>query len=301
LTQTTGEPRSEAQQLAAFEPGAGLRLWDDPRLVGDHRNLARWGTAICIAGVLVSGCGSGSSSAPTPKTTKASRILSEAIAAVRAVHSYRIQASGISRAGRFSVELESDGPNRISERLHSKRETLAVITFGAFTYVNAPRSFWAREPDLPTTLVRAFGGHWLKVPTAISSELKTDVRTVANLNQATKCWADARSSLSYLGRGSINGHPVLILTDSGAGPGAAPGKIYISATPPMWPLKSVVTGPRKPGGLAACGKSVGVESITDILTFNRHFDISAPAHALTVPIPKGPFVADRYAGRFALS
>ena len=73
------------------------------------------------------------------------------------------------------------------------------------------------------------------------------------------------------------------MINSGAAPGTAPGRIYLSTTSPKLPLRSVITGPPQPGGPAACGHKGRISSgIATFSGFNQHFRITAPAHALAV-------------------
>jgi hypothetical protein len=73
------------------------------------------------------------------------------------------------------------------------------------------------------------------------------------------------------------------LSNSGADTGTAPGKLYVAATGPTWLLRSIITGPRKPGGPAACANQPGDTPTAADLTlseFNQPINITAPAGAL---------------------
>lgn len=246
-------------------------------------------TPACVIAVLAAGCGAGGTSVPNAVSPE--RILSEAIAAVQNVRSYREQATGTDRSGRVSLMLEADGPHQVLAIERRPAGTIRLITLGLFTYVNAPRAFWASEPNLTPTEVSALSGRWLKLPTGISAELESDATRLGSLRHVAQCWANSRRSLSYVGRGNLDGHPVAILANSGADPGTAPGKVYVSSTPPKLPLKVVITGPQKPGGSADCRSTITTE-IGTLSDLNQHFDISAPAHAIPIPVSGGTVIDD---------
>ncbi|MGO9957340.1 MAG: hypothetical protein ACLP50_15450 [Solirubrobacteraceae bacterium] len=249
-----------------------------------------WVAAAGIIGVLAAGCGAGGGLAPTAVSPQ--RILNEAIAAAQEVRSYRVQATGTDRSGRLSLTLEVDGPQRILAIERRPAGTIRFITLGLFTYVNAPRAFWATQPNLTPTEVAALSGRWLKLPTGISAELERAATRLGSLRLFAQCWASNRTSLSYVGRGSLDGHPVLILSNSGASPGTAPGKVNVSSTRPKLPLRTVITGPQKPGASADCRTTVTTE-IATLSDFNQHFDISAPAHAISISGSGGTVIDDR--------
>jgi len=73
----------------------------------------------------------------------------------------------------------------------------------------------------------------------------------------------------------------VIVASDGSEPGGAPGKVYVAATGPAWLLRSVVTGPRKPGGPGACvePETPRTSDIT-ISDFNQAIALAAPTAPL---------------------
>jgi hypothetical protein len=259
---------------------------------------ASWVTAACLIAALLAGCGGAATSVSSAVSPQ--RILSEAIAAAHTVRSYRIEATGAEGLGRFSATLEVDGPQRLSATLDLRSVgMIRLMTLGLFSYFNAPRAYWATLPDMTPSEVAAFSGRWLKVPTGISAEVKSVASRLGSLRQIARCWSNSRTSLSYIGRGDLDGHPVVILANRGAAPGSAPGKVYVSATPPKLPLRTVVTGPQKPGASADCRSTVTAE-VETLSDFNQRFDISPPPHAISLGGSGETVVDDRRAtGRSA--
>jgi hypothetical protein len=57
--------------------------------------------------------------------------------------------------------------------------------------------------------------------------------------------------------------------------------VYVAATGTTWLLRAVVTGPRKPGGSGACGRSTTTRtSDITISDFNQPIALAAPVSAL---------------------
>jgi hypothetical protein len=287
--------------------GTRVGLWDDPRIVRDRHHAsccaakrrtdgvgvvpARWVAAACVVAALAAGCGAGATS--TTRVVSPERVVAEAIAAAQTVRSYRVQETGTDRSGRFWLTAEVDGPDRILAIERRAAGTVRLVKVGPFAYLDAPRAYWAGLPNMTPTEVAAISGRWLKLPG--SAKFESAAARVGTLRKLAQCWGTtSRAGLSYVGRGDLDGHPVVILANSGGAPGTAPGKAYVSTAPPKLPLRVVITGPQKPGAPAECQSIVtsGIETLSD---FNQRFDISAPAHALSFAVG-GALIEDRNPG-----
>ena len=87
--------------------------------------------------------------------------------------------------------------------------------------------------------------------------------------------------MSVAGAGTVGGRSAVIVVSDGSVPGSAPGKVYVAATGPAWPLRAVVTGPRRPGGSGVCAEQTTARtSDITISDFNQPVSVTAPAGAL---------------------
>jgi hypothetical protein len=79
----------------------------------------------------------------------------------------------------------------------------------------------------------------------------------------------------------VGGRRAVIVASDGSEPGGAPGRVYVAATGPDWLLRSVVTGPRRPGGSAACAQSKTARTSDVTLSdLNQPITLAAPPSPL---------------------
>jgi hypothetical protein len=242
----------------------------------------RWvsGLGLAAVSVAVSACGGSGLHGEAHKSPE--QIQADTVAALRGLHSFRVAGNVVDAKGaaQISAEIAAPGKALLVERRTSS--TLEVITLGPETYLNASRSYWAAQQNLTPTQVAVFANRWLKLPTSSNPNLETGIRRITNPKVMATCLAARKEALRNAGTGTVNGRPAVIVANSGSGPGTAPGKVYVAATGPAWPLRAIVTGPRKPGGPAGCQTSGNTQTASDFIfsSFNQPINIAAPAGAL---------------------
>jgi hypothetical protein len=152
-----------------------------------------------------------------------------------------------------------------------------VIALGGVLYMKADRAHYAAQANLTPATVARYANRWLAVPISSYPSFAAGLTRTADLSIDIRCWASRKSGLSVAGTGSIGGRPAVIVTSDGSEPGAAPGRVYVAATGPAWLLRSVVSGPRKPGGSGPCTQSTAPRrSDITLSDFNQPITLAAP-------------------------
>jgi hypothetical protein len=167
------------------------------------------------------------------------------VAATEHLHSFRLGGTITDASGTVRVAGMVAGPGRISFSEQRASDVVQVISLGSVTYVNASRAYYSAQPKL------------------------------------TPAQVTRKSGLSVTGTGSVGGRSAVVVASDGSVPGSAPGKVHVAATGPASPLRSVVTGSRKPGGSGACAEPTTPRtSDITISDFNQPNALAAPPSAL---------------------
>jgi hypothetical protein len=232
-----------------------------------------------IAAVLA-GCG-GTSTEQGEAAKPARQIATDAVAATKQLHSFRLGGTITESRGMTRVAGAIAGPGRIGFSEQRGPDVVQVIALGTVTYLKASRTYYSAQPNLTPAQVTRYADRWLKLPTASDPSFANDLARTTNLSVELRCWAMRDSGLRVAGTGSVGARAAVILASDGSAPGSAPGKVYVSTTGPAWPLRSVVTGPRKAGGSGACAEPTTPRtSDITISDFNEPVRLAAPAGAL---------------------
>jgi hypothetical protein len=156
-----------------------------------------------------------------------------------------------------------------------------VVALGSVSYVKGSRDYFAAQPRLTAAQVARYENRWLKLATASIPSFAAELARGTSLSIGIRCWATRKRGLRVAGTGSVGGRTAVILTSDGGEPGGAPGRVYVANTGPAWLLRSVVTGPRKPGGSGACAEPQAPRaSDIRISDFNWPITLTAPPSAL---------------------
>lgn len=249
-----------------------------------------------VAATVAAGCGSASKhsgtgspspgSAATGSTTATSpesvrEIIADAIAAAKTVHSYRAQGSFTDAQGSASVLAEVNSPTQL--RMVEKRSSgeFEAVIYARNAYFKASRAYWTSQPNVTPAQAAVLADRWLRLPSAEGAQLAATVASQVDLGKHARCWSGRESDFTVTGSGTVDGKPVVILRSAGAAPGTAPGTTYVSTTDPKIPLKTVTTGPVKPGGLPGCASDHTSSTVT-LSGVNQHFQIARPPSAITL-------------------
>jgi hypothetical protein len=246
------------------------------------RGAWRAGAAVATLAVSVALTGCGGASTKHGEAAKSpQQIAADAVAASQDLHSFRLDGTITDAHGTTRVSGAVAGPGRIGFSERRASYVVQVITVGSVTYVKGNRAYYASQPKLTPEQVTAYTDRWLKVSTASNPSFARDLGRETNLSIGLRCWAARRHGLRVAGTGSVDGHPAVIVASDGSAPGGAPGKVYVASTGPAWLLRSVITGPRKPGGPGACAEPATPRtSDITISDFNQPIALKPPPSPL---------------------
>jgi hypothetical protein len=246
------------------------------------RGAWRAEAAVATLAVSVALAGCGGASAKHGEAAKSpQQIAADAVAASKNLHSFRLAGTITDADGITRVSAAVAGPGRISFSERRASYVVQVIALGSVTYVKGNRAYYSAQPKLTPAQVTKYTDRWLKVSTASNPSFARDLARETNLSIGLRCWSARKRGLSVAGTGSVGGRAAVIVASDGSEPGGAPGKVYVAATGPAWLLRSVVTGPRKPGGPSACAESTTPRtSDITISDFNQPLPVSAPPSPL---------------------
>jgi hypothetical protein len=186
------------------------------------------------------------------------------------------------KTSHLSGDVSSGG--RADVLLRQGKTTARIIVLPHATYVKANAAFWrAQAPGLPAKLLRRLADRWFR-----SADPGLRALAAALLpKRVAACSGVGTGTLSSGGESTLAGKPVAIVVAAGDQPGTTPGRLYVTTTPPILPLRAVQSGPRQPGGQLdpACQDADDTSTASD-LRFSR-FDepthIRAPHGAVKVP------------------
>jgi hypothetical protein len=242
---------------------------------------------------MTGGCGSssttsagGTSNAPAGEASKTpEQIVADVRAALGRVHSFRLQGTQTSPSGKSQISAAIGLPGKFQATLTRGGQIVQLVYIDGKGYFTAGRGYWAARSSNPVVLRLA--DRWIETTTALTPQLAqfsalTDPSTIG------QCVVGANhGTLSKAGTASVNGRPAVIIADKGDAPGSAPGMLYVASTGPALPLRTVQSGPRKPGGTLdpACHKSSNSTTLTseELLTdYDQPVVIAAPAHPVSL-------------------
>jgi hypothetical protein len=245
------------------------------------RGSSRAGAALTAIAVVLAACGGTGVSRHGEAAKSPTEIAADVVDATKQLDSFRMNGTVTETTGSTRVAAEVAGPGRIGFSEQRGATTVQVLALGAVTYLKASRAYYTAQHNLTPAQVARDADGWLKLSTAAYPSFSADVARTTNLSVELRCWADRKGALSVAGTGRVGGRPAVIVTSDGSVPGSAPGKVWVAATGPAWALRSVITGPRKPRGPAACTQPTTVRaSDVTISDFNQPISLAAPPSAL---------------------
>lgn len=244
------------------------------------RGTGRAGAALTAIAVVLAGCG-GTGGKHGEAAKSPAQITADVLAATKQLHSFRMRGTITETTGSTLVAAQVAGPGRIGFSEQQGGTAVQVIALGGLTYLKGSRAYYSAQHNLTPAQVARYADRWLKLSTASYPSFSADVARTTNLSLELRCWAQRKGGLSVAGGGTVGGRSAVIVVSDGSVPGSAPGKVYVAATGPAWPLRAVVTGPRRPGGSGACAEQTTARtSDITISDFNQPIALAAPPSAL---------------------
>lgn len=235
-------------------------------------------TALC-------GCGGGGSARPNngEASKPAAQILSDAAAALRAVHSLRMQGTVAIEKRPTAITLALEPP-AVSVTMQQGIATAAYDVVSGTSYIKANSAFYEHQAKVPSAVVSLIANRWFKVPSTEGGV--TAITKGLDLKTLSRCLVENHGTLHVGETTTVNGQPAVVVVDKGDRPGSTPNKLYVATTGAPLPLRALATGKQRPGGVhdAECNESRGDPTQAgEVLTFsayNQPLNITAPTGAL---------------------
>lgn len=219
---------------------------------------------LCATALLAAGCGSSprrpaasrvttttaattataQTTAQAPKQSPA-RTLRDVRAALRGLRSYHVAGSQTDPQGTTSLAGDVTAAGDLRMTIHQHGTSADMIVIGNAVYLRAAEAFWTQS-HISAQLAHVIADRWIKAPSEHGIQQLSDQvrpRTLAH------CLQGGGDQLTDAGLHTYHGRPVRVLTSAGRTPGSSPGKLYVAATGPAFPLRVLQTGPAKPGGV----------------------------------------------------
>jgi hypothetical protein len=245
------------------------------------RHLAALLVLILLA--TLAGCGSDSNDSSSNEANgieskSPQQILEQTAATLRQVRSFHIE--GTQARGTEVVKADFAGPRKLRLDVRQRDATARMVLIDGSVYMNANVPFWRKAEA--GDVAKELDGRWLKVPGA-EGDLQKIAKEVEPAN-LSRCLLKDNGTLAAGGTAKVRGQPAVVIVDKGDRPGTSPGRLYVAATGEPLPLRTIATGPERPGGK----KDPGCDSDTptragDEVLFSRYdepLDITAPPDAL---------------------
>jgi len=196
--------------------------------------------AALAAIALLSACGSSGGGGEADKS--AAQVLADAENALRTAKSFHIavKSSGTgSDALGIDIDLVAGGTARGT--VTTEGVTASIVVIGGKFYLQG-KSFWSHFAGEQAAAV--IGDRWAILP---SSADTAQFESYINADTFATCLDLDHGTLEKGGTETYNGKQAVVVVDKGDKPGTSPGKLFVSAAAPHYPLGLLVTGQSRPG------------------------------------------------------
>lgn len=232
------------------------------------------------------GAGGGSGGGEADKT--ADQILADAVSAIKSASSFHISghATGSSSNG-FSLDADVASAGVAQGKIGEGSALASFVTLDGKFYIQG-RDFWNAVAG--PQAADAVGDKWVLLPSGSDTQ---SFQQFVNAGIIATCLSVDHGTLSKAGTATVNGKAAVVIADKGDKPGTAPGKLYVAADSPHYPLRIDFLGATSPGtppGGGQCGSasssggsstsSGGGEGTLTLSDFN--------AKSVTVTAPPNP-------------
>ena len=231
----------------------------------------------------LAGCGSdsndsGSSESNGIESKRPQQILEETAAALRQVKTFHVEGTQARRTEQVKADVA--GPKELRLDLKQRDAKARMVFVDGSVYLNGNAAFWRKAEAGQDA--RQLDGRWLKVPGA-EGDLEKIAKEVDPAN-LSRCLLKDHGTLAPGGKANVDGRPAVVIVDKGDRPGTSPGRLYVAATGEPLPLRTVATGPERPGGKKdpLCDSDTPTRAGDEVVLsrFNEPLDINAPPDAL---------------------
>ncbi len=208
--------------------------------------------------------------------------VADAAAALRRAQSFHLEGTQGSGKKATAVKADIGLPSKLRLDIAQGVSSASIIIVDRSLYIKANAAFWKEQGA--GRAGEQLAGRWLKTP-AGSGELRSIAK---DLDPATlsRCLETDHGTLEKGGTAKVDGQEAVVIVDKGDRPGTAPGKLFIAASGEPLPLRTVATGPERPGGKRdpQCDDTTRTQA-GDEATFsdyNEPLNLTAPPGAVEI-------------------
>lgn len=244
-----------------------------------YRSFALLVPVLAAAGLVVPLAAASDESSKTPK-----QILADVQRDLAKVRSYHFSGLEVDHGSTTRMSGDVSASGRADVTFRERGASVRVILLQSTMYLKANAAFWkANGGKNGRKLADKLAGRWLKTN---DPSLKSLIDQVLPKHMAS-CVNVGTGTLKKGGVSSVGGKRAVVIVSKGDKPGTTPGRLYVTTTGAILPLRVLQTGRRKPGGHIdrRCQDPDDTSTSSDVRlgAFNEPLHITAPHGALTVP------------------
>jgi hypothetical protein len=252
--------------------------------------MPRFRSIVLVAPVLlvIVGFGGPLAAAADESSKTPAQILADVQRDLGEVRSYHFAGSEVD--GRTTTRLAGDvsAAGRADITIRQRASSVRVILLPPAMYLKANAAYWkANGGSQGSKLADKLAGRWFKTDDASLKSLVDDLLP----KHVASCVAVGTGTLKKGGVAAVGGKRAVVVVDQGDKPGTTPGKLYVTNTAPILPLRLLQTGKRRPGGHLdkRCQDSDDTSTASDVRfsAFDEALRIKAPRGAIEVPTGDG--------------
>jgi hypothetical protein len=244
-----------------------------------YRSLALLVPVLAAAGLAVPLAVASDEASKTPQ-----QILADVQRDLAKVRSYHFSGSEVDRGSTTRMSGDVSASGRADVTFRERAASVRVILLPSAMYLKANAAFWkANGGKNGRKIADKLAGRWLKTSDA---SLKSIIDELMPKRLAS-CASVGTGTLKKGGVSSVGGKRAVVIVDEGDKPGTTPGRLYVSTSGRILPLRELQTGKRKRGGHvdSRCEDPHDTSTSSDVRfsAFDEPLHITAPHGALTVP------------------
>ena len=203
------------------------------------------------------------------------------------VRNYHFSGTQTDPDGRSSIAGDVTASGRANLVIRQGSSAVRLIALPAGVYIKGNAAYWkAVGGKSGASVAKQLADRWVKAPGSQDSSLTAMFKDLTPKHLAS-CAAVGTGTLAKAGTATVAGRRALVIVDRGDKPGTTPGRLYVTASGPVLPLRVTQTGPRRAGGHlnTRCQEKADKSTASDLSfsRFNAKVTITAPRGAITLP------------------
>jgi hypothetical protein len=215
------------------------------------------------------------------------RIIADLSRDLRKVKNYHFAGTQVDGSGGSSVAGDVTASGRANVVIRQGTTAVRVVLLPSAAYLRGNDAYWRKAGGQDgTSVARELAGRWVKLPSSGAKEFASLFEDLSPKRLAA-CAAVGTGTLTKGAQATVGGRKAIVIVDQGDKPGTTPGKLYVSASGRVLPLRVTQTGRRRAGGHLdpRCQDEDDDSTASDVRfsAFDKPLSIAAPKGAITIP------------------